>query len=194
MSKNKTAKPAKPALTDKQLAARNAKALARVETMDDPGGLRNLMANAERMGVEPVRDAAFRRLAQVQSDAPEGSVEDAIWQMIHAVEEIKREAAGKTIRLSYLRRDIQKLGEVPAIAKLVAKSGPSERFDELMGRGLPDMTAEAVVLRHADAFDDPVRDAARTRLAGAGLDPETLEPTDTATDADPPEAVAASDA
>ncbi len=173
MSKNKPKKPA-PAQTEAQIESRNAAALARVAEMTDADGLRNLMANAERLGVEPVRDAAFRRPAAVQSDGEEGSVENAVWQMIHAVEQIKREAAGKTIRLSYLRRDIQKVGEARAIGKIVAKPGPSERFDELMARSLPGYTAEAIVLSHPDDFDEDTRAAATARLTEAGVDPATL--------------------
>ncbi len=171
---NKSKKP-KPAIPDAgSIAARDAAALARIATMTDPDGLRNLMANAARLEVEPVRDAAFRRLALVQSDGAVGSVDNAIWQMIHAVEQIKREAAGKTIRLSYLRRDIQKVGEVAAIGKLVDKPGPSERFDELMERALPGYTAEAIVLAHPDDFTEETRAAAVARLEGAGVDLATL--------------------
>jgi hypothetical protein len=175
MSKTKSKKPA-PALaqTAEQLALRNDAALTRISSMTDPDGLRNLMANAARLGVEPVRAAAFRRLAAVQTDAEEGTVENAVWQMVHAVEQIKREDAGKTIRLSYLRRDIEKNGEVGALAKLVSKPGPSERFDELMSRALPRYTAEAIVLAHPEAFDDATRAAATARLQGAGVDPATL--------------------
>jgi len=173
MSKND---PTTSAAAEKAIAKRNSAALARVETMDDPDGLRNLMANAERMDVPAVRDAAFRRLALVEArgEGEDGSVENAIWQMIHAVEQIKREAAGKTIRLSYLRRDIQKVGAAPAIGKLVAKPGPSERFEELMARGLPGYTPEAIVLAHPGEFDDDTRAAATARLEGAGVDIATL--------------------
>jgi hypothetical protein len=174
MSKAKSKKPAPAVLSDTQLAARNAAALSRVAEMTDADGLRNLMANAERLGVEPVRDAAFRRLASVQSEGEEGTVQNAVWQMIHAIEQIKREAAGKTIRLSYLRRDIQKNGEASAIGKLVAKPGPSERFDELMARSLPGYTAEAIVLNHPQDFDDETRAAATARLTSAGVDPATV--------------------
>jgi hypothetical protein len=165
---------AKPALNAEQIAARNAAALARIAEMTEADGLRNLMANAERMGVEPVRDAAFRRLVSVQADGEEGSVDKAIWEMVHAVEQIKREAAGKTIRLSYLRRDIDKVGPASAIGKIVVKPGPSERFDELMARGLPELTAEAIVLTHPDAFDAETRAAATARLEEAGVDPATI--------------------
>jgi|AntRauMFilla1563_2_1112583.scaffolds.fasta_scaffold02928_3 hypothetical protein len=179
MKKQTPKKPAKPAvMTDQQIAARNDAALARVEMMTDPDGLRNLMANAARMGVPPVIEAAFRRLALVQSEGEGdvGSVENATWQMIHAVEQIKREAAGKAIRLSYLRREIQKIGAAPAISKLVSKPGPSDRFDELMGRALPAYTAEAIVMAHPQDFDDATRTAAAARLEGAGVDPATLAP------------------
>jgi len=170
MSKNKSKKPA-PGPTDAQLESRNAAALTRVADMTDPDGLRNMMANAARLGVEPVRDAAFRRLAAVQSDGEAGTVQNAVWQMVHAIEQIKREASGKTIRLSLLRRDIQKVGEAAAIGKIVAKPGPSDRFDELMARALPDYTAEAIVLTHPDAFDVETRAAATARLTDAGVDP-----------------------
>jgi hypothetical protein len=173
MSKNKSKKPA-PTPTDAQLESRNAAALARIADMTDPDGLRNMMANATRLGVEPVRDAAFRRLAVVQSDGDLGTVQNAVWQMVHAIEQIKREAAGKTIRLSLLRRDIQKVGEAAAIGKIVAKPGPSDRFDELMARALPGYTAEAIVLTHPDAFDADTRAAATARLSGAGVDPATF--------------------
>ena len=43
-----------------------------------------------------------------------------------------------------------------------------------MARGWSDMTGEAVILRHADAFDEPVRKAAMARLEGAGVDPATI--------------------
>jgi hypothetical protein len=177
MSKTRTpATPAPP--TAAQIAARNEAALARVATMTDPDGLRNLMANARRMDAPDVRDAAFLRLAAVQAEgeATEGPVEQAIWEMVHAVEQIKREVAGKTIRLSYLRRDIVKNGAVPAAAKLVSKPGPSERFDELMARDLPGLTAEAIVLAHPEAFDAEARAAAAARMEGAGVDPATLAP------------------
>ena len=177
MNKSKQQKPA-PAQTDAQkaaqAAARTATALDRIAVMTDPEGLRNMMANARRLDAEPVREAAFRRLAAVQSEGEEGSVENAVWQMVHAVEQIRREAAGKTIRLSYLRRDIQRVGAAGAIGKLVRKPGPSERFDDLMGLDLPGYTAEAIVLAHPDAFDDQTRAAATARLDGAGVDPATL--------------------
>ena len=149
--------------------------LARVPTMEGPDKLRALMANAERLEVPAVYDAAFRRLAAVQSEGEQGTAEYDMWGAVHAIEEMKRIEAGKTIRLSYLRRDIQKLGMVPAMDKLVSKPGPSERFEELIEKGHPDLTAEAVVLRHAGRFGSDAVARSRERLEGAGLDPAEFE-------------------
>ena len=151
-----------------------ASAMARIEGATDPDGLRALIANAERLEKPAVRDAAFRRLALVQSDGEPGSVEYDMWAVIHAIEEMKRREAGRTIRLSYLRRDIEKIGLVPAMDKLVAKPGPSERFEELIARGFPDLTAEAVVLAHPTRFGDEARERSEERLRGAGIEPGGL--------------------
>ena len=145
-------------------------ALARIPSMIDEGSLRALMANARRMEASEVEEAAGRRLLEVRAsaepgDAAPGSPEHDVWQAIGAIEEMKSEAAGKTIRLSYLRRDIQKLGVLPAIDKLVSKPGQSERFDELRAAGRSDLTAEAVVLSHRSAFSDTAIARAEERLA-----------------------------
>ena len=151
-----------------------ASAMATIETQTDPGRLRALIVNAERLEKPAVRDAAFRRLAAVQSEGEPGTAEHDLWSVIHAIEEMKRRDAGRTARLSALRREIEKLGLVPAIEKLVVKPAASERFEELIARGFPDLTAEAVVLGHPDRFGADARERSEARLRGAGVDPETL--------------------
>ena len=151
-----------------------ASAMATIESQTDPDRLRALIVNAERLEKPAVRDAAFRRLAVVQSEAEPGSVEYDLWSVIHAIEEMKRREAGRTIRLTTLRRDIDKIGLVPAMEKLVAKPGPSERFDELIAGGFPELTAEAMVLVHPARFGEEARERSEERLRGAGVDPATL--------------------
>ena len=165
MSRDKKRRqPAPKTLSDKEVAARDATALASIETMEDPARLRNMIANAKRMERAAVQDAAFKRLAAVQAGAEEGTVEHALWTAIHAIEEMKREQSGKTIRLSYLRRDIDRLGLIPAIDRLVAKPGASERYDELRELGHPELTAEAVVLKYAADFSEDAIARAQERL------------------------------
>ena len=171
----KTPKKTDAAAEAARIKARDDAALGRVAEMDDPDKLRALMANARRLEVPEVYDAAFRRLAVVQGEGEEGSAERDMWSAINAIEEIKRIEAGRTVRLSYLRRDIAKLGMVPAMDKLVSKPGASERFEELIGQGHPGLTAEAVVLRHAGRFGADAVARSRERLEGAGLDPAEFE-------------------
>lgn len=182
MKKSKAqAAPAPKALTDKEVAERNRAALARVEEMDEPDKLRNLMANAERMGVGAVGEAAFRRLALVQAeegDAEPGSLEHDLWQTIFAYEQLQREARGRAVRLTKTRTKLTKSGPVKALESFAEATEETGGFATLTGRGWSDLTGEAVILRHPDAFDAATRDAAAARLEAAraeaaGVDPAT---------------------
>jgi hypothetical protein len=180
-SRQKTAPPSPPAPTAAQVAARDAAALARVDAMDDPGKLRNLMANADRMGVPAVRDAAFRRLALVQAagaprdgGAEPGSVAHDFWRTIFAFEQLLLEERGKTIRLSRTRQKIARVGEARTLADFAEATKETRGFEMLMARGLPEMTGEAIILRHPEDFDEDTRAAAAARLEGAGVDVAAL--------------------
>lgn len=170
----KTKKPPAPAgLTDAQVAARNAAALDRVEDMEEPEKLRALIANAARMGVLPVRDAAFRRLALIQTEGEPGTVEHDFWLTVHAFEEVLKEDRGKAVRMTPTRQKIARIGAVRTLADFVNAPSESRGFELLVERNLPDMTGEAVILRHPDDFDEATRDAANARLTAAGVDPAT---------------------
>jgi hypothetical protein len=172
MKKNAASAPPKSAaLTAVQLSERNAAALSRVEEMDDPAKLRNLMANADRMGVAPVREAALERLALVQTDeasedAP-GTIEHDLMRTIFAYEELVRIELGRAKRLTKTRMKMTKSGAVKALADFPTVTAEYAAFDTLMARGQSELTGEAVILRHADAFDDDTRAAATARLEAA---------------------------
>ncbi len=149
-------------------------ALARIGTLTDPKRLRSLIENAHRLGNAAVERAAFLRLCFVQPEANPGTVEHDVWQSIHALEEMRREETGKTIRLSRTRQKIGRDGEAKTVSDLTMKSTPSDGFALLMDRSHPELTFEAVVMRHQLTFPATVITAARARLAGAGLDPDTF--------------------
>lgn len=157
-----------------RLKARDDAALARVAEMDDPDKLRALMANAVRLGVPEVRDAAFRRLAYVQPAAEPGTVEHDFWQTIFAFEQLLKEERGKTVRLSRTRMKIGRVGEVKTLADFANATKETQGFEMLMERGMPELTGEAIILRHPEDFDDETRAAAAARLEGAGVDPGSL--------------------
>ncbi len=88
---------------------------------------------------------------------------------IHTLEELLGQERGRTSRLTRTRQKIAKDGIRKVLEDFATSAKPAEGFQMLIDRGLSELTGEAVVLRHADGFGDSVVDAARTRLAGAGV-------------------------
>lgn len=152
------------------------KVMAIIESSDDPEKLRRLMENARRMNVREVEKAVFRRLVQIMPEQAPGTVEHDFWRSIYALEQALREERGKTVLLSRTRQKIARVGVMQTLRDLAMSRTPSQGFGMLIDRGMPELTAEAVVLRHRDSFDNKVVDAALARLEVAGVDVERLPP------------------
>lgn len=149
-------------------------ALDRIGTLEDPEKLRALIDNARRMKSVAVERAAFARLCFIQPEANPGTVEHDVWQSIHALEEMLRGSRGKTIRLTRTRQKIGRDGEAKTVADLTMKVDASKGFTDLIELGHPELTFEAVVLRHPKTFTDIVQSAAKARLSASGHDPDTF--------------------
>ena len=50
----------------------------------------------------------------------------------------------------------------------------NHNFCEGRSRGMPELTGEAIILRHSDKFDAKVQVAARERLSEAGVEVDRL--------------------
>lgn len=146
------------------------KVLDAIASTTDPEKLRKFRENAQRLGVPTVEEAAFRRLVEVLPKETPGSIEHDFWKTIHAFEEILRDERGKTVRLSRTRQKIDRVGVKKTLVDFAVSKKPTEGFDMLIERGLPELTGEALVLKHSAHFDDPVVEAAKARLVGAGVD------------------------
>jgi len=152
------------------------KVLASIAVATDPTKLRTLRENAQRLGVPEVDDAAFRRLVEILPEETPGSIEHDFWKTIHAFEEILRDERGKTVRLSRTRQKIDRVGVMRTLIDFAVSKAPTDGFNMLIERGLPELTGEALVLKHSGHFETAVLEAAKSRLEGAGVDTSKLWP------------------
>jgi hypothetical protein len=148
----------------------HSKILVAIEKIDDPARLRQMMVNADKQGVKPVYDAAFRRLVEMLPEAEPGTIEHDFWQTIHAFEQILREERGKTVLLSRTRQKLKRVGVMQTLADFATATAATQGFEMLIARNLPELTGEAIVLRHSSRFAPNVVAGARARLEGAGVD------------------------
>lgn len=141
---------------------------------DDPEKLRSWIRNARDKGEPRVADAAFRRLVSVLPKEKPGTVEHDFWQTIYAFEHVLSEERGKTTRLARTRQKVARVGETQTLQDWAMSTNSTDGFTMLLERNIPELTGEAIVLRHASQFDAEVVAAARRRLEGAGIDIATL--------------------
>lgn len=150
------------------------KVLAFIASSTDAEQLRRLRENAQRVGVATVADAAFKRLLEILPEQAPGSIEHDFWMTIHAFEEILRDERGRTVRLSRTRQKIDRVGVKQTLIDFATSKAPTDGFNMLIERGLPELTGEALILKHSACFDMQVQTAAKQRLEKAGVDTAKL--------------------
>ena len=142
----------------------------------DAQQLRTLIENADRRGERELSAQAFKQLCIVQ---PAAAVDDglpaddpiriAYWRALHAAEELRSRANGRTTRLSRTREKAKRDGIIATMEAMALKSSPSEGFTILVTGGHPEFTYEHIISAHSDRFRADVVAAARVRLADFGL-------------------------
>jgi len=147
----------------------HAKVLAFIAKCGDPTELRGIINNAADQGVEEVRLAAFKRLIEVVPEEKPGSVEHDFWRSITAFEHLRTVANGKTTRLSRTRQKVKRVGILKVLEDF-ALGRETEGYESLMELEMPELTGEAIILRHQAAFTAEAVAAARSRLSSAGVD------------------------
>lgn len=149
--------------------------LASIAASTDADQLRRFRENAQKKGVTVVADAAFRRLIEILPEQAPGSIEHDFWMTIHAFEEVLRDERGRTVRLSRTRQKIGRVGVKQTLIDFATSKAPTDGFNMLIERGLPELTGEALVLKHSESFDPEVQAAAKQRLEDAGVDINKLQ-------------------
>lgn len=149
-----------------------ARALDRIADETDSDALLNYARNAR--GKSPtVEQAALRRLAHVSAKHAPGTVEHACWAMVHTVEATRRLSGRKVFRMNRMRPKIERDGEIAALEYCAINE--TDGFREILDYGMPELTAEAIVLRFPDQFSEAAKAAARSRLNQAGIPDDDLE-------------------
>ena len=103
------------------------------------------------------------------------TIEYDFWKSIHALEEALTRERNKTTRLSRTRQKLNRDGVIETLRSLAIRKKPGDGFEMLMKRDMPELTAEAVVLRHSSRFEDDVVEAAKQRLVEHGVDLKKLQ-------------------
>ena len=150
--------------------------LQQIERTSDPASLRQLIENARRLGSKEVEEAAFRRLIHVSPAEEPGTVEHDFWSTVHAFEHLLKQERGKTVLLSRTRQKLKRVGVVQTLTDWASDTKETDGFNMLIERSMPELTGEAIILRHPDRFPRSVLDEARSRLAQHCSDDAILWP------------------
>lgn len=145
----------------------------KIARMTDPAGLRNLMANARRLDREDVYLNAFRRLSELEGLDLSDPLERDFYQVLNAYEQLLTEKNGRTTKASRTRQKMKNKGVMQCLIDW-SVGNATGGFQLLADKGLPELTAEYLVVKYKDRFDDHVVESAKAKLVevGATLPPD----------------------
>jgi len=141
------------------------------ETLDDPKLVRNLLENARRAKRDDLVFQCQVRLAQLEGKRYETPLEQEFWAAVRAAEELASAKNGKTTRLIRTRQKVARVGIKRCLEDWAFHKGTTQGFDILVDGGHPELTGEAIVIRHPEEFSAEAVEAARARLVKHGIDP-----------------------
>ena len=145
---------------------------SRIAKMTDANGLRNLMDNARRLGREDLYLHAFRRLCELEGLDLSDPLERDFYQVLNAYEELLTEKNGRTTKANRTRQKLKNKGVTQCLIDW-AVGNATGGFELLVGKGLPELTAEYLVIQYEDRFENEVVEAAKLKLLSVGATLET---------------------
>jgi hypothetical protein len=142
----------------------------------DKEKLRNWMANAKRLGRSDVYQDALRQLCRVEGRNIDDPLESEFAAVMRALEEALTEESGRTKRLTRTRQKLGRVGARQTLIDLALKPQPSLGFKKLLEFNMADMSAEALILKYREEFEDNVVAAAERRLLEHGVEVPSNSP------------------
>ncbi|MDF1610427.1 hypothetical protein PZ897_19780 [Hoeflea sp. YIM 152468] len=142
---------------------------------DDPDKIRNLMVNARRLGYDDLVVQCQIRIAELGSQQFDDALEKEFWTAVYLAEEFKSFENGKATRLTRTRQKYNRDGAKKSVEDLAGRPAVTESSQMLADNGRVDLTIEAVLLRHANQFDESAVTTAKAKLLDNGVDEMTIE-------------------
>jgi hypothetical protein len=142
--------------------------LEAIDRLVEPDDLRTIMGRASAPGSEKIYARAFRRLCELGGAEADGDLEREFAQTLAAYEHLLVEKSGKTTVGTKMRRKVSEKGVEQCLAEWPHKKLADE-FAVLVERSMPELTAEYLLVKHADRFHGSTVNAARARLTAAGV-------------------------
>jgi hypothetical protein len=121
-------------------------------------------ADRERpdLASEARRKAASLRAATHETASP---VEAESFAAVYAYESLLPQKKGRKTRATGTWRDVRHYGIIEAIQRAVARPQEAVNYAAMRELGLEDLSFEALVLRHEDAFSAAAVETSKARLA-----------------------------
>jgi hypothetical protein len=140
----------------------------------DAAKLRKIIANAERLGQTDLALACRLRIAELAGQKFDDVLEREFWMAVTCAEEFKTQENGRTTILSRTRQKHKRVGALQCLVDWAEDPKVTEGFHILLKAKRPDMTGEAIVLRHAEKFPPETVALARQKLEAHGVDVASL--------------------
>lgn len=127
----------------------------------------NLAVNALENGNLDLAQRAKRKAVELRARLHEANndVEREGWEAVEAYEAVMTERRGKKFRAQRTRQMIARHGMTEAIKRAVNRDDDPTGYTSLAGMKMPDLSFEAIVIRHPDVFGDEVVQKCRERIA-----------------------------
>lgn len=138
------------------------------QTLNDPKLVRQLMKNAGDRGMQDLVLQCQVRIAELAGQQYDEVLEREFWRAVTVAEEIATEKNGKTTRLSRTRQKAARVGVVQCLIDWALDPKITQGFQILVASH-PELTGEAIVVRHADRFPPEAVQSAREKLAAHGV-------------------------
>lgn len=141
---------------------------SKIARLTDTRALRNVMENARRLKRDDVYWQAFRRLCSLEGMRYDDPLERDFYDVLNAYEELLTARHGRTTKATRTRQKLASKGIEQCLIDW-ALGHPTDGFKLLIDNGLPELTAEYLVVKYDRRFPRRAVESARKRLSDHGV-------------------------